>query len=229
MCCAACGDADGAGTVRERVMLPLNTMTADAASALEKALPYATVRPTGNQYSSIGGTDDIEQARRLLDFQDQPKKTDPMMTDVVVLRNAPANQIAVLIKTMIIGLKAEAVGQPDKPGGVIGLAGTQTQLTKQRRDQSAGCTDHSTAASKSYTRLCDRYSSAPDLLDFMTKAAPMVTTLIGPETYAPLAPGFKPLSALRWEVQEAVEAAALREEPRRRSRWIQRGRLDLGR
>ena len=181
----------------ERATLSLSTMQAEeAVKMLESGMPFLTARPIGKQVLVIGDVDDIAQARTLLQTQDKPKIDTTLQTGVIVLQKANASQVAALMKVMYDGMKAEAVGQPDKPGGSIGISGTKEQV------ESAVLTAHmldekgpNAQADRDYRVYHIRHSSAPVLLDFMTKASPNVVTLIGPEHYSPPAPGFHPLTS----------------------------------
>ncbi len=179
-----------------KTFLPLNTLApADAVKLLEGALPYLTVRQAGNQVLAIGGTEDIEQARTILAAQDKAKPNDPATTDVVALRYVPAAQVATLLKTMYPDLKAQAVGAADKPGGALGLAGPKSAVEGAK--EALHTIDAPNAPRDSdheYRVYPIRYSSAPVLRDFLEKSGLDVSVLIGPENYAPSAPGFRPLS-----------------------------------
>jgi type II secretory pathway component GspD/PulD (secretin) len=168
----------------------------DAAKMLESALPCLTARPMGKQVLAIGDPEDIAQARSLLEIQDRPAVDNTMQAEVVTLQYANATQVAALVKVMYDGVKAEAVAQPNRPGGSIGISGTKAQLagarsTIQALDVRGGAGDQE----KAYRVYHVRHSSAPLLLDFIAKAAPGVTALIGPETYSPQAAAFHPLTS----------------------------------
>lgn len=181
----------------ERATLSLSTIPADdAVKMLQNALPFLTARPIGKQVLVIGGMEDIAQARTLLDGQDKPRIDVTMQTGVIVLQKANATQVAALIKVMYDGVKAEAVGQADKPGGSIGISGTKEQvanatMTARMLDEKGPNAE----PDRAYRVYHIRHSSALLLQDFLTKAAPNVQTLVGPEHYAPPAPGFHPLSS----------------------------------
>jgi type II secretory pathway component GspD/PulD (secretin) len=180
----------------ERARLPLYTLSpTDAIKLLEGALPYLTTRPAGNQLLVIGAPEDIAQAQALLAEQDRPQANDPIITDVVVLQRASATQVATMLKSLYSGIRAEAVGQADKPGGVIGLTGPKSQIAGAKEaihtaDLPVGPSD----PDKVYRLYTVKYSSAPVLKVFLEKAAPTVTAMIGPENYSPKVPGFRPLS-----------------------------------
>jgi type II secretory pathway component GspD/PulD (secretin) len=168
---------------------------ADAAKMLESALPCLTVRPMGKQVLAIGDPEDISQARALLELQDKPATDLTKHAQVVSLRYANATQVAALVKVMYEGVKAEAVTQPNKPGGSVGVSGTTAQLesavsTIMALDVKGAPGDQD----KMYHVYKIRHSSAPMLLDFISKAAPAVTALIGPETYTPRPAPFNPLT-----------------------------------
>ncbi len=180
-----------------RATLSLASMQpADAAKMLESALPCLTARPMGKQVLAIGDAEDIAQARTLLDLQDRPLIDTTTQAEVVNVKYANPTQIAALVKVMYDGVKAEAVGQANRPGGSIGISGTRAQLdgaigTIKALDNRGGAADQD----KTYRIYRIRHSSAPILLDFITKAAPTVMTLIGPESYSPQPAGFHPLTS----------------------------------
>ncbi len=180
----------------ERTRLTLNSLTpAEVITLLEGALPYLTVRPAGTQVLVIGATEDIEQARAILNEQDKPRTAEPQVSEVLRLQYAPANQVASMLKNMFPGLKADAIGAADKPGGAVGLVGSRSQVEGAR--DAVRIVDIPTAPaepSQEYRVYLIKYSSAPVLKTFLEGAAPGVKVLVGPETYSPLAPGFRPLS-----------------------------------
>ncbi len=179
----------------ERARIRLNTLTpAQAVQLLEGALPYLTARPAGTQVLVIGASEDIAQARALLQEQD-PATAGAQVNDVVTLQYAASNQVAAMLKSMFPNLKADAIGTADKPGGAIGLVGARTQVEGAK--EAIRTIDVSTVPrepDRLYRVYSIKYSSAPLLKDFMDKAAPDVSTLIGPEHYSPLMPAFRPLS-----------------------------------
>jgi type II secretion system protein D len=180
-----------------KATLSLGSMLpADAAKMLETALPCLTARPIGRQVLAIGDVEDIAQARQLLELQDRPAVDTATQSEVVTVKYANATQVAALVKVMYEGLKAEAVVQQNKLGGSIGVSGTKAQLESARNTiQALDVRGSAAEADKTYKVYHIRHSSAPLMLDFITKAAPNVTTLIGPETYAPQPPGFHPLTS----------------------------------
>jgi len=114
----------------------------------------------------------------------------------VTVKYANATQVAALVKVMYDGLKAEAVVQQNKLGGSIGVSGTKAQLEGARNTiQALDVRGNGAEGDKAFRIYKIRHSSAPLLLDFITKASPNVTTLMGPETYAPQPPGFHPLTS----------------------------------
>jgi type II secretory pathway component GspD/PulD (secretin) len=180
----------------ERERLTLRSLTPpEAAALLEGALPYLTARPAGTQVLLVGAPEDIAQAKALLEEQDRSRAGETLTTEVVSLQYAPAAQVAAMLKNMFPGLKADAVGPSERPGGAIGLAGTPSQIASVR--ETVRVVDLPTASrepTREYRIYNIKYSSAPILQEFLQKAAPDVTALIGPETYSPLAPNFRPLS-----------------------------------
>ena len=180
-----------------KATLSLGTMLpVDAAKMLETALPSLTVRPLGRQVLAIGDPEDIAQARQLLELQDHPAVDTATISEVVTVKYANATQVAALVKVMYDGLKAEAVVQQNKLGGSIGVSGTKAQLEGARNTiQALDVRGNGAEGDKAFRIYKIRHSSAPLLLDFITKASPNVTTLMGPETYAPQPPGFHPLTS----------------------------------
>ena len=180
----------------EKAHIPLKTLTVEQAQKLvEGAYPYLTVRPGGNQLILIGAAEDLEQAQALLAEQDRPHAIDPMTSEVAVLKYASATQMATMLKSLYPEIKAEPVGQADKSGGVIGLAGPRSQIESAKEaihhaDLPIGPQDPGTA----YRVYTIRYSSAAVLRDFMEKAIPAVITLVGPDSYSPPAPTFHPIT-----------------------------------
>ncbi|HXG24600.1 MAG TPA: hypothetical protein VNJ09_08615 [Chthonomonadales bacterium] len=180
--------------LRERVRLNILT-PAEAVSLLEGALPYLTARPAGTQVLLIGAPEDIEQARAILREQDPPRPRDPPTSEVVTLRYAQASQVATMLRNLYPGLKADAVGPTDRPGGAIGLSGLKSQV--RGAVETVRTVDVPTAPSepdREYRVYTVKYSSAPVLKDFLQESAPTVSVVIGPESYSPPMPGFRPLS-----------------------------------
>jgi len=179
----------------ERGRIPVTVLTtAEAVQILNDALPYLTSRPAGGQVFVTGAPEDIAQARAILKEAEQLRATEPTLTDLIPLQNAAANQVGAVLRDMFPGLKVNVVGQEGQPG-VLGLAGPRSQVEAAR--VAIRTVDVPTAPrgpDKLYRVYHIQYSSAPVLKEFMDKAAPDVATLIGPETYSPLPPGFRPLS-----------------------------------
>jgi len=180
----------------EKALISLKTLApAEAVKMLDSALPYLTVRQAGNQVLAIGSEEDVAQARALLSAQDETRAADIAATDVVVLKYATASQVASLLKNMYPGMKAEAVGAADKPGGVVGLAGLKSQTESAK--EAIRTLDVPAAArtpDRVYRVYPIKYGSAPILKDFIEKSGLDVVAVMGPEVYAPLAPNFRPLS-----------------------------------
>lgn len=181
---------------RERIKLGVLT-PAQAITLLEGALPYLTVRPAGTQILVVGSPEDIAQAHAILNEQDSPAVVaEPVATpEPVTLDNVSAVQIATVLKAMFPGLKVEAIGATDKPGGAVGLAGPRSQVEAARRFlRTVDVPSAPREPEKVYRVYNIKYSSAPALKEFLDKAAPNVTTYIGPDQYSPVQPGFRPLS-----------------------------------
>ncbi len=180
----------------ERARITLNSMpAASAVSLLQDALPYLTVRPAGQQVLVIGAPEDIQQAQSLLAEQDRPTKIEAIRSEVVTLQYAAAAQVAAMVKSMFAGLKADPVGQTDKPGGAVGLSGPASQVASALDAvRTVDVPSAPAEATKEYRIYAIKYSSAPALKEFIEKAAPAVTALIGPESYSPPMPNFRPLS-----------------------------------
>ena len=114
---------------------------------------------------------------------------------VVTVLNAPAAQIASVLKSMYPELRAEAIGVADKPGGSVGLSGSHALVEEARSTIAALDVPLGPAPLQREFRLYPiRYSSAPILRAFLTNALPNIGVVIGPEAYAPAAPNFRPLS-----------------------------------
>jgi type II secretory pathway component GspD/PulD (secretin) len=180
--------------LRERVNLNILTPP-EAVALLEGALPYLTARPAGTQVLLIGAPEDIEQARAILREQDPPRPPDPPTPEVVTLRYAQANQVAIMLRNLYPGLKADAVGPTDRPGGAIGLYGPKSQV--RGAVETVRTVDVPTAPGepeREYRVYTIKYSSAPILKEFLQESAPTVSVVIGPESYSPPMPGFRPLS-----------------------------------
>lgn len=181
----------------ERLRVKLNTLTPQqAVTLLDSAVPYLTARPAGTQVLLIGAPEDIALARGILSEQDPVAPIAEVQgTELITLQYANAAQVVTMLKSMFPTLKAEAVGAADRPGGVVGLAGPRSQLDAAR--EAIRVVDIPTAPrepDRIYRVYAIKYSSAPQLKAFLDKAAPDVSALMGPETYAPLVPTFRPLS-----------------------------------
>jgi len=182
----------------ERETVTLNALAPDqAAKILMDALPFLTARPAGKQLMLIGAPEDLSQARAVLQQQDVPGHTDPQVNEVVTVSYTPAGQVAGMLKSMYPDLKAEVVGAADKPGGSLGLSGPRSEV------EAAKETIHSVDVSTTpqmpervYRTYNIKYSSAPVLKDFLTKADPNIVVLMGPEVYAVPKPSFNPISAV---------------------------------
>ena len=182
----------------ERTTVALNTLTPDeAVKLLEGALPFLTARPAGNQVLLIGAREDIVQAQSILADQDKPHASDPTVNEVVVIQHAPASQLASMLKNMYPSLRADVVGPADKPGGAIGLSGPRSQVENAKQTiNSVDVPTEPRGPERVYRIYNIKYGSAPNLQDFLKKAAPDLTVLMGPETFAPPKPTFNPISAV---------------------------------
>ncbi len=169
--------------------------TQEAVSLLEGALPYLTVRPAGAQVLVIGAREDVDQARELLDEAKKGKIAEPPVSEIVSLRYANPQQVASVVKALFTGVKVEAVGTADKPGGSVGLSGPAAQVRSAVEVASRVDVAPADPASSRATRVyMVKYSSAPQIKSFLEKAMPDLLAVVGPETYSPVAPSFNPLS-----------------------------------
>jgi type II secretory pathway component GspD/PulD (secretin) len=180
---------------RERIPL-VNIPAKDAVTILQGALPYIKVTPAGKEVLVIGDTVDVAAAKSIIERAERDAAMEPITAEVVPLKFAQASQVAAMLKTVIAGIKADPVGDPMKPG-FVGLSGTRAQIDAAKQavatvDVPLGPPD----LAKEFRLYKIKYSSAPVLKDFMDKAAPEVATLIGPESYSPLRPNFRPLTSV---------------------------------
>jgi type II secretory pathway component GspD/PulD (secretin) len=180
----------------ERSRAALNGVPSETAvKALSDALPYLTVRPAGTVLLLTGAPEDIAQADAILKELARGNSKPAETTEVIPIQNVSATQISALLTKIYAGLRVEAVGEAGKPGGAVGIAGPRELVDAARTAiRTLDVTTGPKPADKQYRVYAVKYSSAPVLKEFLDKAAPEVSTLIGPEAYAPVSPNFRPLS-----------------------------------
>ncbi len=180
----------------EQARVPLMSLnSADAIKVVEEAFPYVTARPAGSQLLLIGAAADLQQAQALLREQDGLRTPDPAMTEVIAVQNVNSTQAVNVLKSLYPELKIQAIGDPTKPGGSIGLAGPRSMIERAR--QSLATIDNSAIAKEPdrVFRIYNiKYSSSRVLRSFLQSAAPNVTVLTGPESYSPPRPSFNPIT-----------------------------------
>jgi type II secretory pathway component GspD/PulD (secretin) len=176
-----------------RVTLTPESRNADElAPKLQDLLPHATVRAAGGRISILGIAEDVALATEIFKDLDKRQVEEAAITDVVVLKRAPAAQIAPLITGLFPTVKVTPT--PGDKGGAIALAGPATQIqaardTIEKLDVSMGSEE---AAYRVYNL---KYASAPEVVDFLKQAAPKIEAYMGPEPYNPARAGFNPITA----------------------------------
>ncbi|RYG20705.1 hypothetical protein EON82_19935, partial [bacterium] len=144
----------------------------DLAPKLQDLLPHSTVRATGGRISMIGIAEDVILAQEIFKDLDKRLVEEAPSTDVVVLRRAPAAQIAPLVTGLYPALKVTPTSG-EKGGGAIALAGPASQLASARATiEKLDVTMVSEEAGYRVYNL--KYASAPDVVEFLKQAAPKV-------------------------------------------------------
>ena len=175
---------------------PVGFTAEEGVKLVESALPYVTVRVAGNRLLVSGAEMDIAQAQTLLAASGSPSVLKaPQESAVIAVRNVSAPQIALVLKSMYPALHAEAVGSVDKIGGTVGLSGDHSLLEEVKTTVTAlDIPAGPTPVLRAFRLYAIKFSSAPILRAFLASAMPGLGVIIGPETYAPIAPSFRPLS-----------------------------------
>ncbi|MGI8922728.1 MAG: hypothetical protein ACR2HJ_01585 [Fimbriimonadales bacterium] len=168
---------------------------ADAAKQLEEVIPWLTARASGNQVLVIGMAEDIIEARNQMEQIEHRYVMSQHVNEVVFLKYASAAQVVTMVKGMYPGVAADAIGAADKPGGGIGLAGTRGDVNAAKDIiRQVDMPLSALQPDMRYHVYEIRYSSAPLLKEFLERANIDVLAVIGPESYSPMIPGFRPLS-----------------------------------
>ncbi|HLV81297.1 MAG TPA: hypothetical protein VKT32_13510 [Chthonomonadaceae bacterium] len=187
-------------------IVSLHNLTPDqAVSLVGKVAPAVRAEPTQNAVLLTGMPADIAAARaavsamesRITAAQEAQGQSNPQVNEVVTLEYTPPGQVAGLLKNMYPDVKADVVGEADKPGGTLGLSGPRSEVEAAK--ETIHSVDSSAAArqpERTYRTYEIKYSSAPLLKDFLSKADPNLLVLMGPEVYALPRPSFNPISAV---------------------------------
>lgn len=174
----------------EKQIYTLNHLTADQATQLiEGAFPDMTVRPAGTDIFLIGTHDDIVQALALLAKQDAPVQVQPQNHEIVGLKFAKPSEVIGVLKDMVPQLKVEAVGN------TLAMSGDDASLRTARQViEAVDVEPKPSGPLKVYREYKIKFSSAEALRKALEKAVPDVSVVIGPESYSPPQPAFRPLS-----------------------------------
>ena len=187
-------------------IVPLRRLTPEqAVSLLGRIAPTVRAEPSQNAVLLTGMPADIAAARTALEAmetqtsaaEEAQRQNNPQANAVVTVVSTPAGQVAGLIKTMYPDVKVEVIGEADKPGGSLGLSGPRSEVEAAK--ETIHSVDVSSAArmpARTYRTYNIKYSSAPVLKDFLTKADPNLVVLMGPEFYQLPRPSFNPISSV---------------------------------
>ncbi len=174
----------------EKQIYSLNRLTDEQATQLvEGAFPDMTVRPAGTDIFLIGTQDDINQAIALLAKQDAPVQLPPQSHEIVGLKFAKPSEVIRVLKDVVPQLKVEAVGN------TLAMSGADASLRTARQVIAAVDVEPKPSGPlKVYREYKIKFSSAEALRNALGKAVPNVSVVIGPESYSPPQPAFRPLS-----------------------------------
>lgn len=181
-----------------RVIVSLKALApTEAVAIVETSLPYLSARAAGTQLVLVGAPEDIEQAKALVQEQEGLRAMEPVGSDSVSLHNAVAEQIAGVVRDMFPTLKVSYIGQAEKPGGVVSVAGPRSALPDameaiKKLDVPTGSRD----PERIYHVYTVKYSSAPMLQEFLSKTFPELTVMVGPEAYSLPMPVFAPITQI---------------------------------
>ena len=120
---------------------------------------------------------------------------DPNTSEVVTLQNVQPSQAVSLLKALYPNLKVEALGDLNRAGGTIGLAGPRSLINQAKQSLTTADTATGSQAPDHVFRIYNiKYSSARVLRVFLQRAAPTIAVLTGPENYSPPRPSFRPIT-----------------------------------
>jgi len=168
-----------------------NVTSADAASLLRGSLPYLTVQPVGTDQLVLTGTsEDIQAAKDIL------ANATATSTEIVPVHNVSSTKIVDVLSDMFPDVRFRAVAQGDTGGNLI-ITGKADRIAEAK--STIGLLDAENIASgtqESFSVYDVKYSSAPTLIALLKNTMPDVVAVPGPDTYAPGAPTFNPISGM---------------------------------
>ncbi len=175
-----------------KARFPLKYMPVEEAVRLvEATFPFLTVRPLSNQILMVGADEDLKLARVMLLEEDVPRAVEETKTEIISLKILAASQVSALLKSTYPKLKIETSGSGDKPGGAISLIGAKSLVSEARKTiERLDMPADSGGTPADYRIYNIKYSSAPVLQDFLSKAFPKLQVIVGPANYAPSTPKF---------------------------------------
>jgi type II secretory pathway component GspD/PulD (secretin) len=167
----------------------------DAATLLEKAVPTVTARPAGARVLVSGIPEDLVIARDILAEREAQLEAQVIESEWLPLRFVSSDAMAKMIVTLFPGLKVTPSGGPNQIGGTIALSGAREQVRQATliiREMDVPVLEPIRDIGFRVYEV--RYASAVVLQEFLKEAMPEITTFVGPESYTPPQPSFKPLS-----------------------------------
>lgn len=168
---------------------------ADELKTLKEAFPDSNVSLVGKSIHFEGVQDDVVAARRVL--SERSNKA----TEVVVMKHVSPKSAAETLQSLYPTVRASVVdndkGSSDVATGAIVLNGPAEDV---RKAVETSAKVDAPAIGPEEGRIIEsrvyhiKYSSAPQLINFLKSAVPLVQVTSGPEAYSPIEPSFSPVS-----------------------------------
>lgn len=177
-----------------RVRFTLKDINAEeTAKALQASYRDIVAEPAGDKLYVHAVTADIPMVRRFIEEREAAAAASVAVNEIVAVRNADPAQLAAVLKNLYPGLSVDVVGK--EGGGSLVLKGAAADIRQARQTISILDVVGGAPATDERIQIYEiRYSSAPVLKKFLTDALPELKVTVGPESYSPRAPGFRPLT-----------------------------------
>ena len=176
------------------VPLALESDPTEATARLQEALPYATVRASGEGVTVVGTPDDVDAAREMVKGLRAATAARRATSDVVTLTRVVPSVVAPLLAGMYPDVRVVPT-TGDKAGGALALTGPGASVDAARAAAGRLDREASTAQVGEFRVYDVRYATAQSLLDVLRQAAPDVEAFAGPEAFQPKRAAFNPLTA----------------------------------
>ena len=179
-----------------RVKFTLKYLRPDeAARMIESSFPTVTAEAAGEKLAVVAIPNEIVMVREFLDEKEEAASKNQQTRIIVPIKSASATAIGGTIKNLYPSLLVEAVAKEGASAGSLVLSGPKNDVDAAAKMISALDTGSPLASEDEVIEIYEiRYSSAPELLKVLKEVSTDVQVTLGPATYAPLAPGFRPIA-----------------------------------